>query len=307
MTVPRIHAAVVVLIVAGLASTSAMAHDPKGLLTQSKLQLKSVPMEVSEALAVATQQDSFARLRSLLRRQSLGQESNSDIASSLGLSVDNAGTNLEQIAQAYGSRTARWSPGKTLHICFFDGQQDAWTNVADVFNGVLAYTSLKLVSNGSCDKGSGDIRVSFETGSGYWSLVGIAANRYAKSEPTLGLDGLGHAGAFSEDERGTATHELLHSIGWEHEQQRPDVKCQYKSDAEIGQLLGWDDATVKANFHPITVPSPILSKTVDKGSPMYYQLTQEFFVDGDKDSCYQPERNNILTQIDKDTLKAMYP
>jgi hypothetical protein len=180
--------------------------------------------------------------------------------------------------------------------------------VFEVYENILSFTSLTAVNLNQCAAQEGDIRVSFETGDGYWSFVGIAANRVAKSEPTLGLDGLGHAGPFSAEEKGKATHELLHSVGFEHEQQRPDVHCNWKTDQEIGAILGWDVATVRNNFQIIRASGgSVLSPEIDKNSPMYYQLTGDFFIDGDSDRCYQPADNITLTKIDTDTLKAMYP
>jgi len=55
-------------------------------------------------------------------------------------------------------------------------------------------------------------------------------------QPTMGLDSLYTDGPTKET-LATIRHEILHSVGFEHEHQRPDARCEFKSFRQIQALL----------------------------------------------------------------------
>ncbi|MBS0536141.1 MAG: hypothetical protein JSR72_18990 [Proteobacteria bacterium] len=214
---------------------------------------------------------------------------------------------VTSIVFGIAKKTARWDDQRQLTVCFFDGPAMARNNVMAIYGEVLSYTTLSAVNVGTCSATNpATIRVSFSTGEGYWSFIGTESQTIKQSAPTMGLDGLGVNAPLDEESKGVIRHEILHSVGFEHEHQRPDVDCRFKSYAEIAKLLGWSEAQVKTNFERMK-PSPNLLLTkFDRDSEMLYQLNGSYFADPNS-PCRIREANNKLSPIDIATLKLMYP
>lgn len=250
----------------------------------------------------AVQADSFHQLRSLL---SAGVGDHQALLKYLK-SVNIAGS-PDTVAFGFGSRASRWPDLTQLKVCFFDGPQIARENVMSLYGEILSYTTLSATNLGDCTGSNGDVRVSFSTGDGYWSLVGLSARHSPRTDPTIGLDGLGVTRDLDAREQGVVRHELLHSIGFEHEHQRSDVDCGYKSDEEIAALIGWTVQQVRTNFDPIKEHANDALTQFDNRSEMLYQLPSTYFVEGAESPCYIMQSNDVLSPLDVKTLQILYP
>jgi len=205
-----------------------------------------------------------------------------------------------------GEGTARWPGLFQLKVCFFDGPPAAWAQVMAIYAEVLSHTTLSAVNLGKCAAAATHIRISFATGEGYWSVVGTDAQRVGQSQPTMGLDGLGSGSPLSQAGKGVVRHEILHSVGLEHEHQRPDVDCKFKSFKEIAQIIGWTEAQVRTNFERLKPSSSLIMTEFDRDSDMLYQLKVEYFADP-ASPCRINDANTQVSPLDVATLKLMYP
>ena len=220
-----------------------------------------------------------------------------------------------------------WNRGTQLKVCFFpDPKLKAFDKargiVLNLYDEILKYTTLSATDIGLCASNPADIRVRFANKDGDWSVVGkIEAQKIKAKEPTMGLDSLakeGHRltkGDATPDTLGLVRHEILHSLGFQHEHQRPDVDCKFKSAKSIAKLLSWTVADVKDNFDRIDPKSvckgPLAQCSFltrfDPESVMLYQLEADYFRDGKKSPCFIAKQNNDLSDLDIKTLEALYP
>lgn len=97
-----------------------------------------------------------------------------------------------------------------------------------------------------------DIRITFDTSSGSWSLIGIdARNKTDYTAATLNFGWLSDQNPPSSDDRGTILHEFGHALGMMHEHQSP-VRGERIHLRELAAynyyrpLLSNDNAKVKA-------------------------------------------------------------
>jgi hypothetical protein len=278
-------------------------HDLRGLNQQYKYK-KSAPAPTTPAVATdATEpQKNFHTLREAAKAATQPGFSLSKHFESMGLPGEPISA-----AQGIAIKTLRWEDSRQLTVCFFGGPLKARDNVMKIYSEILAFTTLSAVNVGKCDPAKKtDIRISFGTGDGYWSLVGKEAESGPQSEPTMGLDGLARNAPLGNADKGTVRHEVLHSIGFEHEHQRPDVDCHFKPFKEIAKILGWTVSDVRTNFQRMRNSPNLLMTRFDRDSEMLYQLDANYFTDP-QSPCMITEANNKLSDVDIETLKLLYP
>jgi hypothetical protein len=213
-----------------------------------------------------------------------------------------------------------WNPGTELKLCFFPDRKFKWFEGARVivmklYGEILKHTTLTASDVGLCSDSQADIRIVFANKDGDWSVVGkIEAGNTKSGQPTMGLDTLEKQGP-TPDALGLVRHEILHSLGFQHEHQRPDVDCKFKSTKSIARLLGWKVADVEDNFDRMD-PRTICKDSADQcsfltrfdaKSVMLYQLEPAYFRDGKKSPCFIAKQNNDLSDLDIKTLEALYP
>ena len=271
-------------------------HDLRGLKQQFKYKKVAAPVHATE------RQQNFQTLREIAKAASKPDFDISKHFESRGFAGQPS-----IVVRGIAIKTSRWPDFYQLKVCFFGGPHTARNNVMSIYSEILAFTTLSAVNVGICDpKKKTDIRVSFGSKEGYWSLVGTESESEPQSSPTMGLQGLGRNAPLDSADKGTVRHEVLHSIGFEHEHQRPDVDCHFKPFREIAKILGWTVADVKTNFQRMRHSPNLLITTFDRDSEMLYQLDAEYFTDP-QSPCMIRDDNNKLSAVDIATLKLLYP
>lgn len=289
MNYAQIHKATLLLVLftSSLAARVSMAHDLEGLISEDR----NTP---ATSRAIFTEIDKTRAV--LAGRSSTGGDAKG----------------LEGVIQ----KSLAWKK-KAITVCFMDGNANAWKQIQSVASqwtdGLLISFDFGTDQLRKCvaNKHS-DIRVTFE-GSGNWSYVGTKAKFIDEKSPTLGVASLGGGSTFSEDQKATVLHEFGHALGLEHEHQSPVADCESQFNWNylykwLG-ALGWDKAKVDLNMRKLTQNSDeggLYATPFDNKSIMLYSLPKQVFL-GDKASCFIPQKNLSISEVDRQTIATVYP
>jgi hypothetical protein len=252
------------------------------------------------------------------------------------------------------SDVLRWVPGSTVRVAFLDGDDALHADVADATQQISDACNLVLDFGvdpagrhrrwtESDTQHQAEIRVSFDLG-GYWSLVGTDSTDETvgqPSDPAGGRPGQRslNLGGFKTnrppDWRGTARHEFLHALGFQHAHQNLRGPCEaefrweddpgyvptqdargvFVADAAghlpgiytylAGPPNGWPrwkvDHNLKTEDSPDTVAGPF-----DPASIMLYRFAS-FFYKTSPSPCAPTAQGIELSDGDKRGLRLLYP
>ena len=92
-----------------------------------------------------------------------------------------------------------------------------------------------------------DIRIGFEDGQGFWSMIGTDATQHWMAPPgaaSMNLEGLHGYAPMPKNWRGTVYHEFGHALGLLHEHQHPTSECgnALRLEDDEGYQLALDEA-----------------------------------------------------------------
>ncbi len=210
-----------------------------------------------------------------------------------------------------------WPSGKVLDVCFLNGAENRRAFFAESVKSWLDGTSLKADFGATpafrtCDRAHlSDMRISFARG-GSWSFVGTDSLKFAPGRASLNIDYALSGPLDSYDLtkfKRLILHEFGHAIGFEHEHQSPEARCDAEFDWDyLYNNMGWGKQTVDRNMKALVAGPRAnwITTPYDQTSIMHYALPEKFFKKGTQSQCFVPE-NNDLSKVDKELALKTYP
>lgn len=224
-----------------------------------------------------------------------------------------------------------WTPGQTVTVAFFGGDQALHARIAEVAMTWTRFGNISLDFGRNPQTGayrtwdpadtaySADIRVGFGS-PGYWSHVGrdsIDRSVSPPGEASLNLSGF--LDRLPGDWQTTVLHEFGHALGFEHEHQNPRGGCdsEFRWEDEPGGSKGvytylggppnfWPKWKVDFNLRQLPNSTAFLASRHDPDSIMHYSFPPWMFLRGTNSHCYTAE-NDALSAMDRTGISRAYP
>lgn len=212
-----------------------------------------------------------------------------------------------------------WPLGKTLRVCFLDGDAPRKKLLVDTMMQWIAHANLKLDFGAAPDYAActrswdAHIRVTFKD-KGSWAFVGTDAQSITDRSRATFAVAVNSDKPFEQINRPyfvfTVLHEAGHALGLEHEHQSPTAKCDDEFDWTfmkdyLGQR-GWDAKKVEFNMRAMVAGPRLTVTPYDRKSVMHYSLPPLFFREGRESRCFVP-LNVTLSDGDKTLIARAYP
>lgn len=166
--------------------------------------------------------------------------------------------------RAVGGKGKFWPTGSVLKVGFIGGNS---TVIDAVKRFAPEWTKHANIKFEFPTNGPYDIRVSFSTGGGAWSYVGIDAKNIAQTSPTMNL------GWIDQD---VILHEFGHAIGLFHEHQNPQGGICFNEANVIKDLSGppnnWNEQIIRHNVLSKFRATDVITSAWDRNSIMHYAI-----------------------------------
>lgn len=216
----------------------------------------------------------------------------------------------------------RWDPGSKVTVAFNGGTKELHRKIEEIAKVWMKYGNItldfgydertqKYRSWSENDRFySADIRVAFYN-IGYWSALGIDSIEYCEpNEASINFSGFNDK--LPDDYVNIILHEFGHALGFQHEHQRPDIKCDDEIDWDIvyeilEDLWGWDMESVNYNLKRLPYEESYSLTNYDPDSIMHYVIPAVILKDGENSKCYTSVWPDHLSEKDKLGMKRAYP
>ena len=195
-----------------------------------------------------------------------------------------------------------WRPGRTLRVCFLDGDPVVHKKVEEVAHQWSDFANVKFDFGSDPDA---EIRISFKH-RGSWSYLGNQALILTKDQPTMNYGWLEPDTADEEYSR-VVLHEFGHALAAIHEHQHPEHSIPWDTEAVYRYYMGppnnWTKEQVDHNLLQAYDREITQYSEFDPKSIMLYPIPNEHTI-GD---WSVPWRNRELSDTDKTFIAQVYP
>jgi hypothetical protein len=200
----------------------------------------------------------------------------------------------------WGQKSKFWPQNTTLRVRFLDGPKSDRDRAWSRFEKVDELVNLAFVR---VPAGASDIRVSFAR-QGHWSYLGRDCSDIPQNEPTMNIS-LSRWDGVSEWDR-VALHEILHAIGFGHEQAHPSAEIPWNRPvvyADYARSQGWTRLQVDRQVLNRYTGTEFLGSAYDKNSIMQYPIEARHVLD----PRWAVGMNRRFSLQDIATLTRIYP
>ena len=188
-----------------------------------------------------------------------------------------------------------WKPGRLLKVFFMGGTASQRAKAKAAAGEIERAANLRFEWVNTAAES--DLRISFDSGSGAWSYIGVDSLGIPKSQATMNL---------GFDQGGTYVHEFLHAVGAVHEHQHPEAGILWNEPAVYQSYSGspnyWDRSTIKHNVIDRYSKTQTRYSSFDPLSVMLYPIDSRLTLNG-----FSSQWNTAMSTTDKEWLAKMYP
>jgi hypothetical protein len=174
-----------------------------------------------------------------------------------------------------------WLPGRTLRICFLDGDPVVQERVRQIAQRWCQYAHIYMDFG---DHVNAEIRISFRQ-RGSWSAIGtdaLVGEYFKPHQPTMNFGWLRPETPLDEYQR-VVLHEFGHALGLIHEHQSPSGGMNWDEDAVYcyygGPPNNWDAQTIRHNILDRYEVAQTQFTAFDPHSIMLYSYPSELTMD----------------------------
>lgn len=215
----------------------------------------------------------------------------------------------------------RWRPGDTVRVCFASGTVQTHQRVAAIaqqWNAVGANVRLDFGAlnrpNVCSLNQSYDVRVSFKSGQGDWSLIAresITPTIVSRTAPSMNLEILRDRPLGGGEFAAIVLHEFGHALGLLHEHQNPLSPCANEFNMPL-LFATFGAAPYNLSRQEIIFnvagtnhfTDTFAATRFDPQSIMIYSLPENFYLRGRFSPCFA--QNYTLSIKDKESLRLAY-
>lgn len=241
-----------------------------------------------------------------LRQVASGQSVDTGrVPASFSISQSNPGLQDGRVFDGIVARLKLWSRDRPPTYSFIGGEQRHRDLVVRAFAEWKQWTCLDFRPGGF----NADIRISFVSGRGHYSLIGTDC-----SNRQFSPNGSGQGESTNIDVRdpfsslyGTILHELGHAIGFAHEHQNPEQGLKWREElayAYFARTQGWNRSKTFANvIDKLSNPREYALTPRDRKSIMHYFFPRELLLDNQDVPVLA---NQQLSPVDKSFAQRQY-